>query len=198
MKCTKIEKWLSDSIDGELSERKRGKVESHLQKCSHCRSYKMTLEKIHGAVRKLDKGKVSNDYWEDFTLKIKKKISSFEPERGKYRPFVWGWRWAWIGIGFILFLVIGISIIQFTNKKAQEVFIFSFEDTIEQVYKDIGNNSELEDIFNLVIIDSIGEYLKGPKEEMAPGFYNLSSPWEDFSEEELVFLDSEIKNEIKS
>jgi len=198
MKCKKIKKWLSDNIDGELSERKRKKVEEHIQKCLLCRSYRSNLEKIHRVAKNLDYGKVTPDYWENFVSKIKGRISTLEQKERKSGTFALGWRWAWIGAGLSLVVLLGLFLFQFKAKTDQEIYVFSFEDSFEQIYQEIGDNSELEGIFNLMIVESIGESLEEPRSKIGPDIYDLSSFLEEFTDEELIFLDSEIKKEIKS
>jgi len=198
MKCKKIEKWISDNIDGELSERNKNKVEEHLQKCSLCRSYRVGLEKIHRTAKNLDSEKVSPDYWKDFPLKIKARLSSLTPEKRKPGPFAPWWKWAWIGAGLILVVFIGLFLFYFKAKPEQEVYVFSYEDSLQRISQEIGSNSELEDIFNLVILASIGESLEESRREIVPDFFDLSSFLEDLTEEELIFLGSEIKKGVKS
>jgi len=198
MKCKKIEKWLSDLVDGELSERKRKEVESHLQKCSLCRSYQEQLERTQTTAKELDYRSVPPDYWEEFPSRIKDKISSLRPRQRERSPFAWGWKWAWVGAGLILVIFIGLYIFYFQTRAGQEVYVFSFEDSVAQVFREIGENSELADIFNTIILESIGESLGETEGEIVPGFEDLFFPEDELREEELIFLDSVIKKDIKS
>lgn len=198
MKCIKIEKWLSDMIDGELPERKRKKVGDHLQKCSLCRAYLQKLERIQTEAKKFDYGKVAPHYWEDFPSRIKARISSLRPRQKESSPFAWGWRWAWVGAATILVIFIGLYMFYFQARVGQEVYVFSFEDSIAQVFYEIGPNSELADIFNTVILESLGESLGKTEGEIIPGVEGLSFLEEGLTEEELMYLDSEIKKEIES
>jgi hypothetical protein len=198
MRCQKIEKWISDSFDRELPERISKKLERHLQKCSSCRSYRKSLEKIHAAAKNLDYGEVSPDYWEVFPSKIQARISSLEPKERKSRIILLGWRWAWVGAALILAIFIGLSILYFQTEPDQEAYVFSLEDSLEQIYGEIGDNPELAELFNLVILDSIAESLGDSERERVPGSSDLSLILEGLTEEELILLDSEIKKEIKS
>lgn len=198
MKCKEIEKWLSDLIDEELSERKRKEVDDHLQKCSLCRAYQEKLERIQTTVKEVDSGRVAPDYWEEFPSRIKDRISSFRPRQRERSPFAWGWRWAWVGAALILVIFMGLYLMHFQPRAEQEVYVFSFEDSLAQVFQEIGENSELAGLFNTVILVSIEETLGETEREIVPGLESLSFPEEELTEEELIHLDSEIKKEIKS
>ncbi|MFB0565316.1 MAG: anti-sigma factor [Candidatus Aminicenantaceae bacterium] len=198
MKCKKIEKWISDSIDNELSERKREQVENHLQKCSLCRNYKESMERIQSTVKNMDYGKVSPGYWGEFPQKIREKIMSLEVKDRKLRPFALGWKWAVVGAVLAIAVAIGLSIFYPRFKTVQEVYVFSFEDSLEQISQEISGNEELEDIFNLVIMASIREFLDEQEWENSTYSYDVSSFLDGLTEEELSLLDLEIKKEIKS
>lgn len=198
MKCKKIEKWLSDRIDGESSEKVRKEVEDHLQKCSSCRAYQEQLERIQAAAKEVDYGRVSPEYWEGFPSRIKERLISMRSLPKQRRPFAWDWRWAWIGTGLALAIFIGLCFFSFWGKAGQEVYVFSFEDSMAHVFREIGDNSELAEIFNAIILESIGESFGEIEEEFIPGLESSTFPEEEFWEEELINLDSEINEEIKS
>lgn len=198
MKCKKIEKWLSDLVDGELSDRKKKDVESHLQECRLCRSYLERLERIQTTAKKLDYGRVTPTYWEEFPSRIKDRISSLKPRQKERSPFAWSWRWAWVSAALILVIFIGLYTFYFQTRAGQEVYVFSFEDSLAQIFQEIGENSEMADIFNTIILESIRESLGETEGGIVPGFEDLTFPEDDLTEEELIYLDSEIKKEIKS
>lgn len=198
MKCKKIEKWISDLIDEELSERKRREVEDHLQKCSLCRAYQERLERIQTTVKEVDSSQVPPDYWEEFPSRIKERISASRPRQRERRRFAWGWKWAWVGAALILVVLMGMYLLHFQPRAEREVYVFSFEDSLVQVFQEIGENSELAALFNTVILASIEEMLGETDREIVPGLESLYFPEEEFTEEELIQLDLEIKKEIKS
>ena len=198
MKCKEIEKWISDLMDGELSERKRKEVEDHLQECPLCRVYQEKLERIQTTVKEVDSGRVAPDYWEEFPSRIKDRISSLKPRQRERSPFAWGWKWAWVGAALILVVFMGLYLIHFQPRAEQEVYVFSFEDALAQVFQEIGENPELAGLFNTVILASIEETLGDTEWELVPSLESLSFPEEELTEEELIHLDSEIKKEIKS
>lgn len=198
MGCKKIQKWISDNIDGELSEKKKKILEEHLKKCASCRSYTRNLERIHNESNSLEMSKVSPAYWEEFNSRLKMKISSFQPEKGKGIPPLLRWKWVWTGAAFIFVIVVGLFLYLTHNRVPQEVYIFSFENSLGQIYQEIDSDSELEDLFNSFILASIGETLGDSGEDIRPGFYESPLFWENFTEEEMEFLESEIKKDAKS
>jgi hypothetical protein len=198
MKCKEIEKRLSDLIDGELSERTRKKVEGHLQECSLCRAYQEKLERIQTTVKETDIGRVAPDYWKEFPSRIKDRILSLGARQKERSPFAWGWRWAWVGAALILVILLGLYLTYFQVRTGQEAYVFSFEDSLAQVFQEIGENAELADLFNTVILASIEETLGDTEKKVIPGLESLSFPEQELTEEELIYLDSEIKKEIKS
>lgn len=198
MKCKKIEKWLSDLIDGELSERKKKEVGDHLQECSLCRSYQEKLERIQTTVKEVDFGRVAPDYWEEFPSRIRDRVSSFKPRHKERRPLAWGWQWAWVGAALLLVIFMGLYVMHLLPRAEQEVYAFSLEDSLEQVFQEIGENEELADLFNMALLAAIEETLGETEKEILPGLEGLSFPEEELTEEELIQLDSEIKKEIKS
>ena len=200
MKCEKIRKWLSDKIDGELPEGKEKKVEEHLHKCSECRAYWNTIERIHQLAIGLPQEEASPEYWEELPAKVKHKLSSLKSSvlKRKTRFFIWKWNWAWITVGVILVIFTGFFLFTFRTQPVQEEYVFSFEETLEKVYQEIGENKEFENIFNLVILASIGEALGEPEEEIIPENNDLYSFLEEITKEELNVLDSEMKKEINS
>jgi len=198
MKCKKIEKWISDSIDGVLPAKKKEKIEDHLKECSRCRSYREYLEKIQSTTERLEYRKVHPGYWEELPQIVKERITSPEAKERKFVPFAVRWRWAAVGTVLLISVVIGLSIFYPRVTKDQEAYVFSFEDSIEHIFQEISDNEELEEIFNLVIVASIGEFLDEQEWEEDSFSYDVSSYLENLSEEELSLLNSEIKKEINS
>ncbi len=197
MRCRTIEKWLSDRIDGELSEKKIKALESHLERCVSCRSYAAALEIIQDEARSIPKPEVAPFYWEKFTSRLKSDLSSQKQKERLERPFVKRWIWAGAGAALTLFIVVGLYFLLFIEKPAPAVYVFSYEESLDQIYQEIGRDPELENMFNLVVLASIGESLEESEWQDSVGFQESPLLWENFSEEELKLLESEIKKEEK-
>lgn len=197
MRCKKIEKWISDKLDGRLLEGKKKILEAHLRKCASCRSYARNLEMIHKKAQRLEAPTVSPDYWKDFDLRLKTKISSWKQEERRRAPFFLRWRWAWAAAA-LAFVIAVISFFYLDQINAtQEVYVFSFEDAYERIYNEISNDPELEKLFNSVILASVGENLVDSEMIMDADIYESPFLLEDLTEEEIGFIESEIEKEIK-
>ena len=202
MKCEKIEKWISDHMDGRLREEKEKSLERHLKKCPSCKAYARNLERIQEEAKILASQEVSSSYKQEFTSRLKAKISALPPELRKAAPLARRWKWAWAGVSFILVIAVGIFLyFNFAQiKSPQETYVFSFEDFLSEIYQEISDNSELEDLFNSIILISINELLEDSGWD--PGLYYPEDSekfllLEDITEGEMEFLKTEIKKEIK-
>jgi hypothetical protein len=197
MNCTKVEKWLSDRIDGALSERKTRAIEAHLEKCAACRSYAASLEKIHEEILHLEREEASPAFWEGFAQRLKANLGSAREMKNR-RPFVRGWNWVWSGAALLAVVLVGLYLLLFQNPQPQEMVVFSLENSLTRIYQEIGDDSELEELFNSILVESINEYLEDSEWRERPEFLNNLLFWENLTEEELKFLESEIKKDITS
>lgn len=197
MRHKKIEKLLSNNIDGELPEKKKKIVETHLRKCPSCSSYADNVERIHKKAKSLETLDVPPAYWEEFTSRIKTEISSARQEKLRGAPLFLRWKWAWAGAALLFVIVVGLFLYIIQNKTPQEVYVFSFESSLAKIYQEIGSDQELEQLFNSVILASIGETLEDSGWGERPDFYENLILWENLTEEEMRFLESEIKKNDK-
>jgi hypothetical protein len=196
MRCEKVKKWISDKLDGELSEERKKLLEAHFHRCEGCRLYAENLEKIHKNTRSLEVPNIFPDYWKDFDFRLKTKISSCEQDESRRVPFFLGWKW--ILASAALIFVFFLSFFYLARiKTPQEVYILSFEDTFEQIYNEISSDPELEELFNSVILASLGENVDDFSRIIRSEFYETSLFWEGVTEEEMDFLEIEIKKDNK-
>jgi hypothetical protein len=197
MRHKKIEKLLSDNIDSELPEKEKKILESHLRECSSCSSFAENIQRIHEEAKSLERLEVSPAYLEEFTSRIKAEISSPQQDKMSVAPLFLRWKWAWAGAASLLVIVAGMFLYLTQNKTAQEEYIFSFENSVVKIYQEIGSDPELEELFNSVILASIGETLEDSGWGERPDFYENLILWENLTEEEMKFLESEIKKDTK-
>lgn len=197
MRHKKIEKLLSNNIDGELPEKEKKILEKHLRKCSSCSSYAENIQRIHEEAKSLEKLEASHVNWKEFTSRIKTEISSAKKEKFRDIPLFLRWKWAWAGAALTFLIVAGLFLYLTRNKTPQEVYDFSFESSLAKIYQEIGSDQELEELFNSVISASIGEILEDSEWGERPDFYENLILWEDLTEEEMRFLESEIKKDNK-
>lgn len=197
MRCQKIEKWLSDRIDGELSKEKEGLLEDHLEKCASCRSYAASIAKLQDEAVSIKEAEIPPVFWEEFVSKLQANLKSFQQEKKERRPLMLGWNWVWSGAA-LLAVVVGLYLLFFQSQPTQEMYVFSLENSLSRIYQEIGDDSELEELFNSVIMESIGESLEDSGWREHPDFLENLLIWEDLSEEEIKFLESEIKKDVKT
>ncbi len=196
MRCKKIEKWLSDRIDGELSKEKEELLDDHLERCASCRSYAESIEKLQEEAVSIKNADISPAFWEGFASELKGNLKSLQQERKEKRPLVLSWKWVWSGAALLLVVVIGLYVLFFQSRPPQEMYVFSLENSLSRIYQEIGDDSELEELFNSVIVASIGDSLEDSEWRERPDFLENLLRWEDLSEEEMKFLESEIKKDV--
>lgn len=182
-------------LDREFSEKRQQLLKKHLEECAACRAYKESIEKIHVESKSLEKPNLSPEYWQMFNSKLRTKLLSIEPEEYKSKPFLLRWKWAWAAASSILIAAIGLYFLFFQPNATPETYAYSYEDALSQIYQEIGNNSELENSFNQLILVSIQETIQG---NLPQNFSDDPYLWESLTEEDLVFLESEIKKESRS
>ena len=197
MRCRKIEKLLSNNIDGELPEKKNKILETHLRKCSLCSSYAENIERLHKQAKNLERLEISPVYWEEFTSRIKTEISYAQQEKMRGSPLFLRRKWAGAGVALLFVIVVGLFLYLTQNKTPQELYVFSFESSLAKIYLEIGSDQELEQLFNSVILASIGETLGDSGWGERPDFHENLILWENLTEEEMRYLKSEIKKDNK-
>lgn len=200
MKCKKIERRLSDSVDGEISRKKKAVIEKHLKKCTSCKTYSEYIQKLNDEMKGLEKQGVSEAYKQDFCNRLKAKLL-FPRRREKRGPFPalkQKWVFAAAGLLLVAFVTIFFLFYQLTEIQDEKLYVFSFEKAMEELSWEIRDNSELEALFNSMLLASIGELLKPLEWEDILGYEENSIFWENLPEEEMRFIESEIKKEMKS
>jgi hypothetical protein len=195
MKCSKFEKWISDSLDGELKEKKERELNEHLQSCRSCRLYKAGLLQIQEEASDSERPELQEGYWESSLARLRMKVEEGAKEPKRQGFFSFGRRWAWIGAAAACFLIAVIFIFRPQGQPVQETLTLSFEDSWEQICQEIGDNAQLGDEFNSLILASIVENLGESARDLFPQDDSLF--WADLTEEELRFIESEIKKETK-
>jgi hypothetical protein len=73
-------KWLSLYLDGELSLRKRDKLEKHLQVCEACAEKLEELKELESLAARTRLPQVSEAYWENFAVRVRNKLLLREKE----------------------------------------------------------------------------------------------------------------------
>jgi len=197
MKCRKYEKWISDALDRALSERKTKILEDHLAGCPNCRVYKERLSMIQHEALRLEVTEVPPSYWQEFSQSLGKKLRALEPRKEAPNQFRLSWKWAWLGAPVLLIWVLSFIFLR-DRVQPLEDNIFSYEACLDRLYQAIGDDLGLEENFNRVILGSLSEGLDFATIEESPVLSDEALFWEDVSDEELEFIEQEIKKETKS
>lgn len=196
MRCQEIEKWLSDNIDGELSEGQKKTLKIHLEKCSSCQGFARDLGKINEETKSLMNFKLSSNYWPAFLTRLQRDISSLQSRERMTASVIMKWRWTLGSIAIIAAIVIGLLLHFNQANFSQEFYVFSLDESLSRIYQEIGDDQELEEVFNSVVFVSIAETFEGSERDIAFVFYE-DFDLDNLTEEETKWLISEIEKETE-
>jgi hypothetical protein len=197
MKCPTYEKWISDALDGALSEKRTRRLESHLAQCSSCRSRRENLLRLQHASLRLAGAPVSPAYWEDFSARLERRLRPQTREYNLRTSHRRRWQWAWAAAAAVMVSVLGFMLVT-SRRPAVQHEIFSYEECLSRLGQQIGDDSDLASNFNLVLWDSIRESLGGSVLEERPRFTEDPFFWEGLGEEEWEVIAREVQKEIKT
>jgi hypothetical protein len=148
---------------------------------------------------------MSRGDWSDFSRRLESRLAAISPRRPRVSLSRWfRWKPAWALAGLALVATAGAYLIFFHFGGRGEETFFSLEDPAGQIIGEIGPNADLENSFNREIMASINEsagiLADGPAarqgaEEALVSFGDNPMFWESLSEEELVFIESELRKE---
>ncbi|MGD2294642.1 MAG: zf-HC2 domain-containing protein [Candidatus Aminicenantes bacterium] len=200
MNCKKAEKKISDLLDGRLMGRDKDRLEKHMALCSSCLSYKQQQEILRAEVRAMEKIRLSAEYAQDFSSRLKRQLLSLKPKSDRKDFMLLDWKWVSAAAGFLLvvFLILYFTVFQSQTLPKEESFVLSFEEVLGEIHGEIGSDEELEELFNSLIMASIKETME--ELERDKNVFLLEDPFfrRNLTEEELKILDSEIKKDIES
>jgi hypothetical protein len=197
MKCPMYEKWISDALDGALSDKRTRQLESHLAQCSSCRSRRENLLRIQDASLRLAGAPVSPADWEDFSARLERRLRPQLGELNRRTSHRRVWQWAGAAAAAMICSILGFMLVM-SRRPAVQHEIFSYEECLNRLSQQIGNDSDLASNFNLVLWDSIRESLGGSVLEERPRFSEDPFSWEGLGEEEWEVLAREVQKEIKT
>ncbi len=200
MRCARIERWISDEMDGALTPGQKKALARHLASCPSCRAYRLNLENLQAGASKLNRGAERPDaYWRDFDARLAARLRREPPSVPARLPLFVRRPWAWGGVGLAAAAALAAYFVFIRPvRPAPGPFVFSFEDTIASIMTEIGDNPELESSFALALQASIDEAIGGEGEGA------LGSPsddplfWEGLSDDDLARIESVIRNEKRS
>ncbi len=199
MSCNKNEKKISDLLDGRLSGKQKSILENHLSQCPECREYKNQLIVLSSKVKESNKQKIPKDYEREFSIRLKNRLlNEQQQKKGKNRlPGFEKWAYGAAGFIVVFFLVLYFVVLQPASILTEGYYVFSFEDAMGDLFGEINDDAELEELFNTIILASLTEALEGLDGETIPFIIDNPLYGDDISEEDLKMLESKIKLELE-
>ncbi|MCK4337725.1 MAG: zf-HC2 domain-containing protein [Candidatus Aminicenantes bacterium] len=198
MKHSTYEKWISDLIDNALSDRKKFRLKKHLDQCPVCRAYQGRLETLSKKITEMKKAEEVPAYLKNFSSRLHNSLLSLDREKAAGAVGVRKLKWAYALVPVVIAVLV-IGYLALSNRLSpvqQERFVFSFEETMQQINYEIGEDKELKVIFNRMILTFIHSSLEDFQGEESSWF---ESPFVDgVTGEEFKYLSDEIKKMEKS
>ncbi len=197
MKCEKIERWISDGLDGALSPKNRPRLEAHLSTCPACREYQNRVRRIQAESERLEGPEVSVDRLDALSARIiyQLRLERLDERAGSGLRLIW--RWARLIVPAVLVLALGVVLSRGRGEAPQDD-IFSLEGCFDRVAREIAGDAELAAGFNRFITES----LTGEEDPSLPSadIYIWNEPyfWESLSDNELRLVEEEVKKEFRS
>jgi len=197
MKCQKIEQWISDGVDGVISKKKKAHIEAHIETCLACRVFRDQIERINEDARSLDVPEVTSAQSREFSSRLRSALIAIEEEKNKGVLHVFRNKWVFVPASVIM-ISLFILIFVFYEKgdfQDEKFYVFSFGNAVEEIYQDMGSDLVLQQAFNSLVSDSINEMLITADWDETLNLEDDLLLWEEFSEEELGNLESQIKKD---
>jgi hypothetical protein len=197
MKCQQIERWLSDSVDGAISKKEKAIIEVHIETCPACRAFRNQIEKINEEAKNLDAPEVSPAQSREFVSRLRSALIEIGEEKNKGVLHVFRNKWVFVPASVII-ISLFILIFIFYEKgdfQYEEFSFFSFGNAVEEIYQDMGSDLVLQQAFNSLVSTSINEMLITADWDETLNLEDGLLLWEEFSEEGLGNLESQIKKD---
>jgi hypothetical protein len=208
MRCGTWEKWISDARDGSLTGKRAVRLERHLQDCASCRAYRNDLARVEKRAKDLADPGLAPGEWAEFSRRLEARLATFSASRGagghqvdghQDRRVVLGptpiWTRLQAGVSYLVLAFLVTYLLVFRPRGVQEPAVVAFEDSLAQVISEIGSNPDLEGAFNQEILASIDEVVRPADVEVSVAFDDNPIFWEGVSEEDLRFIESELRKE---
>lgn len=197
MKCQQSERWLSDSVDGAISKKEKAIIEAHIETCPACRTFRNQIQKINEEAKNLDAPEVSPAQSREFVSRLRSALIEIGEEKNKGVLHVFRNKWVFVPASVIL-VSLFILIFVFYEKRDfqyEEFSVFSFGNAVEEIYQDMGSDLVLQQAFNSLVSASINEMLITAELDETLNLEDGFLLWEEFSEEGLGNLESQIKKD---
>jgi hypothetical protein len=200
MKCQQIERWLSDSVDGAISEKKKAIIEDHIATCPACRAFRNHIETIHQEAKNLDVPEMSPEQSREFSSQLRSALVAMEEGKNKGILHVFRNRWVFVPASVILVTLFILIFVFYEKGNFQDegIYVFSFGNVVEEIYRDMGSDPALQEAFHSLVSASLNEMLIPTDWDETLSWEDELLLWEEISEEELGHLEPGIKKDNNS
>jgi len=200
MRCEKVKRWISEALDGRLSEKKRFRLDAHLEDCPICRSYKTGLERVQkeaGLAR--DKGP-GPEYFAASLIRLRSRLKAEDaaalPIERHAPAFSPRGRWAWAGAASLLFAAAGIFFISSRTRLPQELYSPAMDEPLASFEHQISDNPDVASEFDQAVRKSLRETAGIRHADVEPLLADHTMLVESLTDEEIQAFDTALQKEI--
>lgn len=197
MTCADYEKWMSDLLDGVLSEKRQVLLDEHLASCPSCREYYERLQEIELRVKNLEAGPAAESpYWEKLSAAVRRRIAASSREKKGLWAWGWNWRWAWAA-ALVGVIVLGL-ILRPRPQPMPLADALRGEDILGNYDLEMATSPDLALALNGVLWNSFGKDLGLEDLAGSEGVFGDSLLEASLSDEEWEILDKEVRRQLSS
>jgi len=167
MRCAAARKWISDDLDGRLSQRRTEALERHLHGCEACRSYRRDLAVIQARTRARPVPSLSPEDWSRFELDLEREIRRAPQVVQEEAPRIGQrMRWAWAGAALALLACAAVIFVTMRGQDGLDPAYLTYEASLEQIFRETRDDPGLADSFDQLILASIGDAVRGGQSDL--------------------------------
>ncbi len=203
MRCRRVQRAISDEIDGCLAPGRRRRLEKHLEVCPSCREYREGLRRLESESARTVRPAVPPGYWDDSLLRLREALASVPPgsapAKSRARSFFHpAPRLAWAAAPALLVIAAAVYLtVVVPSGGPLESFPLSQEEWAGRLATLVETNEALEADFSALIQAAIVDDSEEPDGDIRRLLYAESRFLDGLSEEELRKLETHIASELK-
>ena len=203
MRCRRVQRAISDEIDGCPAPGGRRRLEKHLEVCPSCREYREGLRRLESESARTVRPAVPPGYWEDSLLRLREALASVPPgsapAESRPRPFFRPTpRWAWAAAPALLVIAAAVYLaVVVPSGGPLESFPLSHEEGAGRLAAMVETDEALEADFSALIQAAIVDDSEEPDGDIRRLLYAESRFLDGLSEDELRKLETHIASELK-
>lgn len=190
MKCPDFEHMISDLTDGELPGENRKILDEHLLICPSCQTYQKNVEAIREELYHLEQPGIEPEYFQSFAERLKTELYRLGRPGGSGVFLDLGWKWTYTAAAAAFVVLMMIFLLTPSQRLLQDegIVVTTYEDAIRQIYSSIGGDSELEELFNTLLLASISAEVEDPVWSEEVGYPDELDLFKGVTEEEIRML----------